>query len=317
MLLHGVVPMGQNKSNDAPIISIVMPVYNTEAYLEECLESISRQTYRHFEVLCVNDGSTDNSPAILEAHARKDPRFRVIHQANQGAGGARNTALDQARGKFLYFVDSDDLIHPNGLERLLYLIAKTRSDVACAKYLPIKKAPPRRTEAKKASIEVTKDPLSLFASHPAGTPAAVWNKLFRRSAFGDWRFTPDVYYEDFPLMVCLFSELKSCVLTDEPLYYYRQRPNSIMNSELSKKKVHDFIKGVVFICRYFSKNKKNVSTPAILKRCFQVAQKAIRDNKYTKASPWALYARLGCQGGVQLNALMSRSAKVERAKART
>jgi glycosyltransferase involved in cell wall biosynthesis len=99
-----------------PKVSIIIPVYNTEAYLERALTSVLSQTYRDFEAICVNDGSTDNSLAILESYAQKDSRIKIISQDNQGLSMARNNGLKEAQGEYVYFFDSDDALHPQMLE---------------------------------------------------------------------------------------------------------------------------------------------------------------------------------------------------------
>ena len=115
--------------NDS-LISIIVPVYNVESYLPYCLESISNQTYTHFEAILVDDGSTDTSGVICDDYCKKDTRFTVIHQENQWLSGARNTGLSAAKGDFFCFVDSDDYIHPRYLEVLYNALEQTGCDVA-------------------------------------------------------------------------------------------------------------------------------------------------------------------------------------------
>ncbi|MBR5160328.1 MAG: glycosyltransferase family 2 protein, partial [Thermoguttaceae bacterium] len=99
-----------------PAISVIIPVYNVEPYLRECLDSVVNQTFRDIEIICVNDGSTDGSPAILEEYAAKDSRIIIIHQQNGGLSAARNSGMNAAKGDFILFVDSDDYIKQNTLE---------------------------------------------------------------------------------------------------------------------------------------------------------------------------------------------------------
>ena len=107
-----------------PLISVIVPVYNVENYLRECLESIRNQTYRNLEVFLINDGSTDNSGIICEEYAAKDNRFTVIHQENAGASSARNRGIESAIGKWITFIDADDYVESNYLETLAKHIAK-------------------------------------------------------------------------------------------------------------------------------------------------------------------------------------------------
>src|SRR5256885_10954123 len=113
-----------------PRISVVVPIYNVEPYLDECLDSIARQTYRDLEVVMVDDGSKDNSPAIAELWASKDERFRLVTQPNGGLGNARNTGIRHAGGELLAFVDSDDYLAPNAYQLLVEALDETGSGLA-------------------------------------------------------------------------------------------------------------------------------------------------------------------------------------------
>ena len=117
-----------------PLISVLVPAYNAEAFLEQCLESIVAQTYRHLEIIVVDDGSTDSSGAISDRWAERDDRIRVIHQPNGGHSAARNTALDAMTGELVMMVDSDDVIHPEFTATLLGLMQEHEADIAVTGY---------------------------------------------------------------------------------------------------------------------------------------------------------------------------------------
>ena len=104
----------------SPLVSIIVPVYNVEAYLSRCLESIAAQTFRDFECILVDDGSTDSSPALCDEWAQRDPRFRVLHQKNGGISAARNSGMDAAQGQYLVFSDDDDTLHPVSYTHLIW-----------------------------------------------------------------------------------------------------------------------------------------------------------------------------------------------------
>lgn len=112
-----------------PKVSVIIPVYNVEKYLEQCLDSVINQTLKDIEIICVNDGSTDNSKNILEKYAQKDSRIKILTQENKGQGAARNRGIKEATGKYLYFVDSDDWLVNNALEKLFNHITKTNADI--------------------------------------------------------------------------------------------------------------------------------------------------------------------------------------------
>ena len=117
-----------------PLVSIIMPVYNTEAYLDRCLESIVSQTYKNIEIICVNDGSTDDSGSILEKWKAKDSRIRVFHKENGGVSSARNKGLDECRGDYICFADPDDTIKPDMYEKLLSAIQREKSQISMCGY---------------------------------------------------------------------------------------------------------------------------------------------------------------------------------------
>lgn len=119
---------------DSPTISVIVPVYNVEQYLKECVDSILNQTFRDFELILVDDGSTDKSGMICDAYANEDPRIIVFHQQNAGAAAARNRGLDVARGEYIAFVDSDDAINNTYLQKLLCSIMEKQADVSMCQW---------------------------------------------------------------------------------------------------------------------------------------------------------------------------------------
>ena len=169
--------------NEPPIISIVIPVYNVEHWLRECLESVCAQTFADWECICVDDGSTDGSPALLDEYAAKDSRFRVIRREHSNAGTSRNAGLDLARGEFLSFLDSDDVFHPRMLETLAGTIESDEADIAsCGRFefedghFPALWPVPAKTK-KRMVWRHPVDETDIFARWAGWA----WDKLFRRS----------------------------------------------------------------------------------------------------------------------------------------
>ena len=164
---------------DSPHISVIVPVYNTEKYLSRCLDSICGQTYRNLEILCVNDGSTDGSAAILDAYAAKDPRIRIFNQPNAGLAAARNTGLQQAKGKWITGVDSDDYLEPDAYEYALKTEAEDVDIICFGTNIIWKDSPPLpHMETFYAICEQgTQEPSSEIL---ASTNDSFCNKLFRR-----------------------------------------------------------------------------------------------------------------------------------------
>jgi CDP-glycerol glycerophosphotransferase len=208
-----------------PLISVVVPVYNVEAYLGECLDSIASQSVRDLEVIVVDDGSTDGSAAIAREWAARDPRFQVITQANGGLSAARNTGLDAARGELLSFVDSDDLLAPGAYERLHGALERTGSDFATGNVHRLTSDGVWQAQFLEKAFARTR-----LATHITRFPELLadrtaWNKLWRRS-FWDahgWRFPEGAVHEDIPITLPAHFLARSVDVISKPVYLYRMR----------------------------------------------------------------------------------------------
>jgi CDP-glycerol glycerophosphotransferase len=208
-----------------PRISVVVPIYNVEPYLDECLDSIAGQTFRDLEVVMVEDGSTDNSRAIAERFAAKDDRFRLVTQPNGGLGKARNTGVEAARGEFLAFVDSDDYLAPDALELLHGAMEETGSDFATGNVRRLQSQGIRKTLFLAEAFAKTR-----LKTHVSEFPALIadrlaCNKLFRRS-FWDKQgrsFPEGVMNEDIPVVLPAHFAARSVDVIADPVYYWRIR----------------------------------------------------------------------------------------------
>lgn len=205
-------------------ISVIVPVYNTGCYLKKCVESILSQTYGDFELWLVDDGSTDESPALCDEFAARDPRVRVIHQKNQGQSVARNNAISQMQGKWVMFVDSDDWIHPQSLEILHRLALEENVKISIAGYENTPGEDPVVTEEMlKPEIRTPKD----FYMADFVTATLPVMKLIHRDALGDLRFPVGKYIDDeYIIYRILFSQPCLAVLK-APLYAYFINPESL------------------------------------------------------------------------------------------
>lgn len=212
-----------------PKISVIVPVYNVEKYVEKCLRSVLGQSFGDFELLVVDDGSPDGSGAICDRLAQEDPRVRVVHQENQGLGGARNTGIKEAAGQWLLFVDSDDWLEPQTLERTYDAAEKHGADMVMFAFQSVDEegrvlrtfAPPVAQD-KPLSAEEWWD--MLF-----NAPCA-WNKLYRADLFEKTGalFPPRVWYEDVRTTPKLAAACGRVVYTGYVGYNYLQRAGSIM-----------------------------------------------------------------------------------------
>jgi CDP-glycerol glycerophosphotransferase len=208
-----------------PRISVVVPVYNVEAYLEECLQSIARQTVSDLEVILVDDGSTDGSRAIADAFADRDGRFRVIGQANAGLSAARNTGIDAAGGEYLAFVDSDDVLPVDAYERLLGALEQTGSDFATGNVHRLMAEGVRQSYFLSRAFTRTRLRTHVTRQPDLITDRTAWNKLWRRS-FWDaqgYRFPVGVYNEDIPITIPAHFAARSVDVISEPVYLWRSR----------------------------------------------------------------------------------------------
>ena len=217
-------------------ISVVFPVYNVQKYLRQSLDSLINQTFSDFEIICVNDGSTDSSLEILESYARLDSRIKIITQENRGLSGARNTGIKIATGEYILFVDSDDWLELDALEKLAVHVDKFKSDITMFKLKYFNEDTSKFSSGPFTTLEVIDSSLHnrnfnyldvidvLFkVSHTAA------NKLYKASFLEkfDVKFLDGYYYEDLEFFYRVFLKSQKASLLDEFIYFYRIRDNSI------------------------------------------------------------------------------------------
>lgn len=216
------------------LISIIIPVYNTKDYLQKCVDSVLKNDCTDCEILLIDDGSTDGeSGALCDRIAAKQPALiRVIHQENKGLGGARNTGIAEAKGDYLFFIDSDDAITPNALSILKNTIAQTQAEIISFNLYSVEETTGAQTFITAQSYHSTA-PFSL-KEHPLyilSLPNA-WCRIWKRSLYlqSGVRFPDRVWYEDIRTTVKLYAVASSIVTVEDALYCYLQRAGSIMHS---------------------------------------------------------------------------------------
>lgn len=218
-------------------ISVIVPVYNTAPYLETCVDSILRQTFRDFEVILVDDGSTDTSPEICDHLAKRDARIRVLHKENGGLSDARNHGIGMARGRFLAFVDSDDALHPQMLQALETAARQTGAPVAMCLFREVTALPQEQTRydlmAMPVQVEAAED---IFTSITVEYVVA-WNKLYRADLFARLRYPLGRLHEDEFVAHRWLWQAGKVARVDLPLYWYLQRPQSIMHTAITPKRL--------------------------------------------------------------------------------
>lgn len=223
--------------------SIIIPVYNVAAYLRECLDSVLGQSFADWEVICVDDGSTDGSGAILDEYAARDERFRIIHQPNAGVSAARNAGLETARGEWLWFVDADDAVHPDALEWLNGILTDNvdYDAIRFGKALEGELLPKQWASLpsiKDVVIRTKVDTHALYAFH--GAP---WKGLVRSSTVGAVRFLPHPPIEDALFMTQYFWTISKWAIVGACPYFYRMRTGSAIHVRASEKRVEGVIEG--------------------------------------------------------------------------
>ena len=274
---------------EQPLISVIVPVYKVEPYLDKCISSIANQTYTSLEIILVDDGSPDNCPAMCDAWAKKDSRIRVLHQRNQGGGAARNAGLDLASGSLIAFVDSDDYIAPD-MYAHLYTLLEQGVDIAECSY-----------------VEVVGDD-AVFAcgyeTHSYTVQEAmeehiqdrvfrqlIWNKLYRRHVMDGIRFPTDKKIDDEFFTYRALGNANTLIHSTKVCYAYRQQPESVMHSMPVEKRIqaveaktqrHTYIKA------HFPEL-TNLSARDLWFTCIYQGQLAVRESQPTEAKRTMAY----------------------------
>lgn len=218
------------------LISIIVPVYNIENYLPRCLETIAAQTYRNIEIILVDDGSTDRSGCICDAFANKESRAKVIRQQNGGPGGARNTGMTNANGEYLMFVDGDDYLHKDAVNTLWTAInSDSKYDIAIGGFLKTSKLDEDiHSECERKAVNVPRKELMRLLIASKKLPFnVVWNKLYRKDKIADLCFEDYMTSEDMDFNLKAYLNMDKAIVVDSPLYFYVQRPGSIVHSKAS------------------------------------------------------------------------------------
>ncbi len=206
-------------------VSVIVPVYNVEKYLRRCLDSLVNQTFRDYEIIVVNDGSTDSSQDIIHEYVSKYPIIKAYKKTNGGISSARNAALSYATGDYIAFVDSDDYVEMFFLEKMYEKAINTNSDVVICDYYAWNLKEKRYT---KCHMNMSpEDKIEFLLS-----PPMVWSKLIKKEIMDKIRFTEGIYYEDLDICIRMLSFINKVSFVDEPLYdYYLQQSGSAMTQK--------------------------------------------------------------------------------------
>ena len=216
-------------------ISVIVPVYNVEQYLERCVDSIINQTYTNLEIILVNDGSTDNSGKLCDELAKKDERIRVIHKENGGLSDARNRGIDESESDLVGFIDSDDYIDSDMYEVLLKNLNDTDADLSMCALYDVYNNTPEAQVTNKETWELSSEQAIKMVMEAKILSVTAVNKLYKKSLFSDLKFEVGKIAEDAFIMIKLLDKCEKIVATNEKKYYYVHRENSITTQKFSTK----------------------------------------------------------------------------------
>ena len=266
-------------------LSIIIPVFNVEKYVQTCLDSVIEQSFRDFEVIVVDDGSTDGSPAICDAAAKQDGRIRVIHQQNGGLSAARNAGLDIARGEWIGFLDSDDFILPDMYEKLMDAAEKARADIAVCNYLrvDVQGKPIEKQDQPIPDAVLNRDDILRRALRAPFHVA--WNKIYRRCIFETLRYPEGKLNEDMFTVTAIYDRAERIACLSDALYMYRVTPGSIMQTKKTFRH-YDAVEAVDRCFQYYlSKGMKDM-LPACEMRTFDSLRRVYYDlNQQERRAP--------------------------------
>lgn len=218
---------------DMDLISVIIPVYNVEKYIRECLNSVINQTYKKLEIILVDDGSLDKSGDICDEYKLKDDRIKVIHKENGGLSDARNAGMKIATGKFIQFIDSDDFIDKDMIEMLYDLVIENDGDISmCSNYILEGKKKTSNCSGEKYIYNRIEALREILLDEKVRSYA--WNKLIKRELLKNIEFPKGKVFEDQLTIPRIFERSSKIVFLDIPKYYYRQREGSILNTQTNE-----------------------------------------------------------------------------------
>lgn len=257
-----------------PLITVIVPVYNTGAYIKKCIDSITSQTYDNIEIILVDDGSTDSSPEICDTLAASDSRIKVFHKENGGVSEARNFALDRMSGEYVSFIDGDDFVADDYIECLFNALSENNADIStCGHYRieidgTLKQIFKFDENPDKVIINSGKDAITqMFYGQTLSASSCC--KLYKRSIFNNLRYPGYIMGEDTFVAYYALKAAKNVVHTNRALYYYVQHSASVTNNKANYIKFYDYVKLYDHIISSESKNDKSEYMLSIYNRLIE------------------------------------------------
>lgn len=227
-----------------PKLSIIVPIYKSEKYIHNCVDSILNQTFRDFELILVDDGSPDNCGKICDEYANIDSRVRTIHKKYGGVSDARNLGIEKAKGEIIGFVDSDDEIDLNMYKIMIDYLLTNNLDIVCADTYVVRPTRNKKTFRPRYNRNMIFNHLEAINTILDGTlDNAVWNKIYKRSVIGDIRYPKGRVYEDVATTYKYIANADKVGYLCQPLYYYFKRKGSIIDTSFNSKARYDCFLG--------------------------------------------------------------------------
>lgn len=269
----------------APIISVIIPIYNSERFVHDCLTSVQQQTFQDIEIICVNDGSTDGSAKLLEELAQEDDRIKIVDQENRGLTKARETGLNNSSGEYVYFLDSDDLIHQSTLESLVHIAKKEDADMVSHRHQNV---------AENTQIDITKSTLPQASVINVSADKSIlnkklsifsWGKLCKRTLFDSFVFPNMAFAEDLYCTPVLAMKANRIFVLKQKLCFYRQHQNSL-TGHLNEAKVKAVFENGLNMIEAISKENYHPKSIKRLKeyfvhyQLFSIASLLLKDSSY-------------------------------------
>lgn len=223
------------------LISVIVPCYNIEAYVERCIRSVQNQTYKNLEIIAIDDGSKDRTGEILDGIAAEEAHMTVLHYANEGLSCARNHGLERMTGLYVTFVDGDDFLHDKALEKLHTMIVENDLDIAASNYIMYYEENDQRigNEDDESNYSLTSEDFIKRLFYPLKRFCSAWGKLYKRELFEGVRYPEDIFFgEDMDVAPVLFDRAEKAGYTSEALYYYNQEGSSLVRSKFNVNKLH-------------------------------------------------------------------------------
>ena len=265
------------------LISIIIPVYNAEHYLQRCVHAVLGQDYNHFEVVLVDDGSTDGSGQLCDEYAEKDKRVHVIHQQNQGASIARQNGLRNAKGEYVTFIDSDDWVANDYVSKLYDFIVEHHATVSACGVQRVKENENinfQRTEHQSFLLSFEDLMPRFFKYEFWGFPG----KLYKKSVLSQLTFPKATLSEDYLVMTQLFLKERQMAYTEAPLYFYEYHPNSLSHQKLSKRAFEEFenVKAVYELIKEQEPQYTDMALANVAETCIKLHLMVLHENDNIK-----------------------------------